>query len=125
MARNAVTIVEVPAFFTGANLTATTGSAEQSVDVTGRMPVFLLASNANVATVSFDILCASGPSTFKEAATKTQTVPAAAGGKEGKRVVALDAAAVAQSDGTIHIDSADPNIGDVELYAFTVAPTRL
>lgn len=125
MARNAVTIVNSGSFFAGVNLTATTGAAQLSVDVTGSMPVVLVASNANVATVDFDVLGASGPDTFAEAVTKTQTVPAAAGGKEGKRAVVLDAASVRQSDGTIHIDSSDPNIGDVEFHALTWTPTRL
>lgn len=125
MARVDVTITQIPAFLAGANLTATVGSAQLAVDVESyTRPVMLVASNSNASTVSFNILGASGSGTFNAAVTKTQTVPAIAGSVEGKRGVVLDAKYIAQSDGKIHIDSSDPNIGDVSFYAFTWAPTR-
>lgn len=125
MARVDITITEIPAFLAGANLTSTVGSSELAVDIESyTRPVILVASNSNASTVDFDVLGASGSGTFNEAVTKTQTVPAISGAVEGKRGVVLDAKYIAQSDGKIHIDSSDPNIGDVSFYAFTWAPTR-
>lgn len=125
MPRVAVNITELPSFLVGANLTGTTGQADDESLALDGPPTGLLFSNKNASAVALTLELPASHVTFNKAQSITQTVPGAVGGVEGKRMVMVDMQAVAQSDGTLQIDSADANIADVTLYGIRWVPTRI
>lgn len=124
MARTAVTITTLSSYQSGVNLTATTGDAanDHSVDATKAPNLILFAHNYNAATVDFTVELAAGASSYNQAVSVSQTVPAAVGGIAGVRAVRLNVPAdLFQSGNVIHVSSADANFGDIRFYAVTWA----
>lgn len=121
MARTTVTVTRVPAYGQGANLTGTTGDDTNDHDIAAE-PIRLhcLVSNSGAGARTFSVPIEARDSTFGQAATKSQSVAAAAGGVEGMRVVILDHPALTvASTKRVHLDSADANFSDCTLYGFT------
>lgn len=125
MPRTAITVTSISPYLVGGNPTATAGDAanDHSIDLTNSPRLMLLAVNSNAATVAFTIELPASATTYNIAQSIAHTVPAAAAGVDGVRVIPLDSPSVAQSGNVLHIDSADANFGDVRFYAFTWAPT--
>lgn len=127
MPRTAVTITSVPAYLAGANPTATAGDAGNdhtvALDAASSGKLVLIAVNTNAATVDFTIELPASWATYNKTVSIAHTIPAAAAGLNGIRVIPLDSPAAAQSGNVLHIDSADANFGDVRFYAITWAPT--
>jgi len=127
MPRTAITVSSIPAYMAGGNPTATAGDAanDHSVDLTaaGNGRLILIAVNSNAATVAFTLELPASAATYNETVSIAHTIPAAAGGVDGVRVIALNSPAAAQTGNVLHLDSADANFGDVRFYAFTWAAT--
>ncbi|NIU03764.1 MAG: hypothetical protein GWN29_04920 [Gammaproteobacteria bacterium] len=136
MARTEIAVTNLGPFAkSGVTLTGTTGDDTNDHEIDGdSVPrLHLLCSNAHTSTVDFAILAASNSRTGVRGATiaaVTSTVPAAAAGIEGKRLVVLDAHALLQDgDGVatnaILINSSDANLNLCTFYAFTWTPTSV
>jgi hypothetical protein len=127
MPRTAVTVSSIPAYLAGGNPTAVAGDAanDHTVDLSGSYNgrLVLLAVNSNAATVDFTLELPASAATYNATVSISHTIPAAAGGVDGVRVIPLNSPAAAQSGNVLHIDSADANFGDVRFYAFTWAQT--
>lgn len=124
MARTSIPVGNSPPWLAGVNLTAVAGDAanDHALDL-GDTPVVLLALNYNAATVALTIELPASSLTFGEAKSVAWTLPGATGGIAQPRVTVITNPNIKQSDGTLHIDSADANFGDVRFYAFTYSAT--
>lgn len=125
MARTAITVSTISPFLVGGNPSATTGDAtnDHSIDMTSVPRLVLIAVNSNAATVDFTVEIAANAATYNIAQSISHTVPAAAAGIDGVRVIPIDSPSAAQTGNVLHVDSADANFGDVRFYAVTWSPT--
>lgn len=124
MPRTSIPIGNSPPWLAGVDLTAVAGDAanDHSLDL-GDTPVVLLAMNYNAATVGLSIELPASSLTFGATKSVPWTLPGATAGIAQPRVTVITNPNVRQSDGTLHIDSADANFADVRFYAFTYSAT--
>lgn len=121
MARTAITVTAASRYLAGDDPTATAGDASNDHSLTMSVqPICLICVNSNAATVDFTIELPAAPQTWNATKSISHTIPAAAAGVDGVRVVWIDVpATVFQTGNVLHIDSADGNFGDVRFYAVT------
>lgn len=134
MARTAVTVTQVNPFLDGTTLSGTAGQASAPsgeahyIEGDAIPRLHLLFANAHTSTITASILVqpsgAEWPST--DATTEvSQTLPAAAAGIEGMRVVVLDNPSLVTigTSQRVYVDADDANFDLVTLYPFTWTPT--
>lgn len=123
MARTAIPIASVASFLQGEGITSTFGDFVNNMEISlARSPrVHLVVRNGSLGGADFDLVLSAGESSFEQ--THTISVSLAGGGQI--RVFPLDIPSnLAQPGNVLHIDSADSDFGNIEIWAFTWDPTR-
>lgn len=137
MARTEIAVTNLGPFAkSGVTLTGTTGDDTNDHEINGdSVPrLHLLCTNSHTSAIDILLYTNSDSRSLVRGtgiANITHTIPAAAAGIEGKRLIVLDAHALLRNDGTtvtrhaIVITSTDANLNLCTFYAYTWTPTSV